>query len=63
MSNRPKVDHQILAILNDYHLFLDSDKQVDMPFCVNEPDKNHVTALKGEAELNAMAPLGNTILT
>lgn len=62
MSKHAKVDHQILSILNDYHLFIDSDKQVDMPFCVSKPDKNHITALKGEKELTSNAPLGGTVL-
>ena len=62
MSKRPKVDRQILSILNDYHLFVDSEKQVNMPFCINELDNNHITALKGETELNASIPLGNTVL-
>ena len=62
MSKRTKPDTDILAILDDYHLFIDSDKQVDMPFYVNEFDKNHVTSLKGEADLNSTVPLGNTVL-
>jgi len=62
MSKLTKPDKEILAILNDYRLFVDSDKQIDMPFCVDEIDKNHVTDLKGEAKLNATAPLGNTVL-
>ena len=62
MSKKPRVDTEILSILEDYHLFLDGEKYVEMPFCVNKTDKNHVTALKGEAELSASDPLGNTIL-
>lgn len=62
MGKQPKVDHEILAILEDYHLFMDCDKHVDMPFCVNKVDDNHVTSLKGESELIANSPLGNTIL-
>lgn len=62
MSKHPKVDLQILAILNDYHLFIDCDKQVDMPFCVSKPDLNHASSLKGVANLNAGSPLGNTVL-
>lgn len=62
MSKKPKVDREILSILDDYHLFLDGDKYVDMPFCVDKADRNHVTALKGEAEIRADKPLGNTVL-
>lgn len=62
MSKKPKVDKEILAILEDYHLFLDGDKQVNMPFCVNQVDRNHVTSLKGESRLIASHPLGNTFL-
>lgn len=62
MSKKPRVDTEILSILDDYHLFLDGEKYVDMPFCVNKADMNHVTALKGETELRASAPLGNTVL-
>lgn len=62
MGKNAKVDRQILSILNDYNLFIDSNKQVDMPFCVNKLDRNHVTALKGVALLNASKPLGNTVL-
>lgn len=59
MSKRPKVDTEILEILNDYNLFLDSDKQVKMPFCVDKVDRNHSTSLEN---LSAVSPLGNTIL-
>ena len=62
MSRKPKIDHEILSILEDYHLFMDSDKSMDMPFCVDKVDNNHVTSLKGEADLNSAAPLGNTVL-
>lgn len=62
MSKRSKVDNEILSILEDYHLFIDSDKSMDMPFCVDKVDGNHVTALKGEAELRAASPLGNTMV-
>ena len=62
MSKIPKVDNEILSILEDYHLFLDSDKYVDMPFCVDKADHNHVTSLKGETELKALEPFGVTVL-
>ena len=62
MSKKPKVDTELLSILEDYHLFLDSEKSIDMPFCVNKVDNNHVTALKGETELRALSPFGNTTL-
>ena len=62
MSKRPRVDRQILSILNDYQLFIDSDKQLDMPFCIDESDKNHITALKGETNVRSTSPLGNSVL-
>lgn len=62
MSKKPKIDKEILAILDDYKLFLDSDKEVDMPFCVNHVDLNHATSLKGISALVADAPLGETVL-
>ena len=62
MSKRPKVDREILSILNDYHLFIDSDKKIDMPFCVDEIDKNHPTSLKGSSDLTAEHPLGHTVM-
>ena len=62
MSKKMKVDREILAILDDYHLFIDSNKSVEMPFCVNKVDRNHVTSLKGETELLADKPLGRTTL-
>lgn len=62
MSKKPKVDRELLLILEDYHLFLDGDKAVDMPFCVDKVDDNHITALIGETELRASSPLGNTTL-
>ncbi len=62
MSKKPKVDVEILPILNDYHLFLDGDKYVDMPFCVDKADRNHITALKGQAEIKADKPFGNSVL-
>lgn len=62
MSKKARIDHEILSILEDYHLFIESDKSVDMPFCVDRVDNNHITALKGEAELFSESPFGNTIL-
>lgn len=62
MIKKPRVDKEILAILEDYHLFLDGEKQINMPFCVNKVDRNHVTSLKGECQLTASNPLGNTLL-
>ena len=62
MSNKPIVDTEILAILNDYHLFLDCEKHVDMPFYVDRVDSNHLGSLKGESVLTANNPLGNTQL-
>ena len=59
---RLKVDKEILPILEDYHLFLDGDKYVKMPFRINKVDKNHITSLKGESTLTASAPFGNTTL-
>lgn len=62
MSKSSKVDNEILSILEDYHLFIDSDKHLEMPFLVSKVDKNHVTALTGESELTADSPFGYTIL-
>ena len=62
MSKKPKVDKEILSILDDYHLFLDCEKYMEMPFSVDKLDRNHVTALKGESELHAVNPFGNTVL-
>ena len=62
MSKIPKVDKEIQAILNDYHLFLDCNKSAPMPFRVNRKDVNHVTSLKGECPLYSDVPLGNTVL-
>ncbi len=62
MSKKSKIDYEILSILEDYNLFLDSEKQVAMPFQVNEKDKNHVTSLMGGAVLIAQNPFGNTKL-
>lgn len=62
MSKNSKVDKELLSILDDYHLFMDSDKTIDMPFCVNKVDNNHITSLKGETDLRAACPFGNTII-
>lgn len=62
MSKRPKVDTEILEILNDYHLFIDGGKYIEMPFRVDHADRNHFGSLKGESVLSANNPLGNTIL-
>lgn len=62
MAKHPIKDKEILSILQDYHLFIDSDKCVDMPFYVDKKDINHTTSLKGESKLSATNPLGNTIL-
>lgn len=59
---KPKVDKEIFDILGDYNLFVDSDKQIDMPFNVSEVDNNHVTAMRGSTELIADKPFGNTVL-
>ena len=56
MSKNSKVDKELLSILDDYHLFMDSDKTIDMPFCVNKVDNNHITSLKGETDLRAACP-------
>ena len=62
MSKQLKVDTEILAILNDYHLFLDGEKHVKMPFCVDQTDKNHYGSLKGKTILSAEYPIGITTL-
>lgn len=62
MKKKAKVDKEILSILDDYHLFLDDEKSIDMPFYINQIDMNHSTSLKGETELNALHPLGKTKL-
>jgi len=62
MMGKIIIDNEILSILNDYHLFIDSVKKVEMPFYVDEIDKNHVTSLKGESILRSSSPLGNTTL-
>lgn len=62
MSKRPKVDQEILSILSDYRLFIDSDKSIDMPFCVDEIDNNHPSSITGSSELIAKVPLGSTVL-
>lgn len=62
MSRRSIVDREILSILDDYHLFIESDKKIDIPFCVNKVDKNHVTSLRGVSDIIAEKPLGNTVL-
>ena len=63
MKKEPFVDNEILSILNDYHLFIDGEKYVDMPYLVNTVDKNHPSSLEGEAKLSAEYPLGSTILS
>lgn len=62
MSKRPVKDLEILEILGDYNLFLDCEKYVEMPFCIDQVDNNHLTAQKGESELKADVPFGNTTL-
>lgn len=62
MKKEPIVDNEILSILNDYHLFIDSDKHVDMPYLVNKVDINHPSSLIGDASLIAAYPLGATVL-
>ena len=61
MSKKIKVDREILKILDDYHLFLDSEKTIDeMPFCVNKKDTNHKSSLTGESVIKASHPFGRT---
>lgn len=62
MSKRPKIDTEILSILGDYQLFIDSDKHINMPFYVNEVDINHTSSLKGATDLTADHPFGKTVL-
>lgn len=62
MEKEPIVDNEILSILNDYHLFIDGDKHVDMPYLVNKVDKNHPSSLMGEANLTSNYGIGSTLL-
>ena len=62
MVKRSIVDKEILSILNDYQLFIDSEKNIDLPFRVDEIDKNHISSLKGSSSLIANKPLGSTVL-
>lgn len=62
MGKTQKADPEILAILNDYHLFLDGEKHIQMPFRIDRVDENHATSLKGESVLTASNPIGNTVL-
>ena len=63
MNKQPIVDREILSILDDYRLFIDSDKRVDMPFRVDAVDKKgHSTSLVGLSDLSADKPFGSTVL-
>lgn len=63
MSKQPIVDQEILSILDDYRLFIDSEKRVDMPFRVDEMDRrSHISSLTGSCVLTADSSFGNTVL-
>lgn len=62
MSKSTKIDNEILSILEDYHLFLDCDKSIEMPYKVDGVAPNHKSSLRGSAPLLAKAPIGNTSL-
>ncbi len=60
--SRPKVDTDILSILEDYNLFIEGDKSLEMPFNVDQVDNNHISSMKGVSDLQSAYPLGNTVL-
>jgi hypothetical protein len=40
-----KIHKELLAIMNDYNLFMDSDKQMELPIAVTHEKSNHASSL------------------
>jgi len=53
---------EILAALNDYNLFIDSDKSVELPFLVSKEKGNHPSSLYESKDLVSSYPFGQTKL-
>lgn len=55
------LDNELLALMDDYMLFMQSSKSVALPIVVSESKKNHPKSKYYEAELTAEIPFGNTV--
>jgi len=54
-----KIHKELLAIMNDYNLFMDSDKQMELPIAVTHEKSNHASSLYIEKEIHTNQPLGH----
>ena len=54
-----KIYKELLAIMNNYNLFMDSDKQMELPITVTKEKINHPTSLYVEKDIYTSQPLGN----
>lgn len=53
-----KIDKELLSIMEDYNLFLCSEKRIEMPIEVSKRKENHPTSLYVEMEVKSSQPLG-----
>lgn len=52
------LNNELLQLMDDYKLFMQSPKSVALPIVVSEPKKNHPRSKYYEAELTASHPFG-----
>lgn len=55
-------DEEIVELLNDYNLFINSKKSVDLPYTVSGVKKNHPSSLFQSQNLSSTYPFGQTKL-
>lgn len=55
------LDNELLALMDDYKLFMQSSKSLALPIVVSEPKKNHPKSKYYEGELTASHPFGSTV--
>ena len=54
-----KINKELLAIMEDYNLFMDSDKQMELPIAVTNEKPNHTSSLYLEEIIHTDQSLGN----
>lgn len=55
------LNNELLQLMDDYKLFMQSPKSVALPIVVTDPKKNHPKSKYYEAELTAGHPFGTTV--
>lgn len=57
-----KINKELLEILGDYNLFMDSPKSTSMPLRVTKNKNNHPSSLYEEQTLYSVKDLGETMI-